>query len=265
MDKEIFESLISKYSKNVYNIAFRITCNKEDAEDITQETFLKVYDKYEQFENKSNIYTWIYRIALNISLKYKSKINSDLFENLNETIQYYKNSIPDEVRSWENDPEKAFLLNELTREIKQECTYFMTFILTEEQRLVYILRTILGFSYKKIAEILEVEESTIKSRLFRARNNLIKHFKNHCRWLNPKSSCNCNTRIGFAIHFVPEILSRVKKYASKTDDQFVVEHLEKIPKLSDYYRNLPLFDYENNDYGYYANRVKIKLQLTRKE
>lgn len=63
--------------------------------------------------------------------------------------------------------------------------------------------------------------------------------------MGSENSCNCKTRIGFAIHFVPEILSRVKKYASKKDERFIADKLEKIPKLNEYYKHLPLFDYHN--------------------
>lgn len=183
MDREVFEDLIKVYGKRVYNIALRITCNPEDAEDIVQETFFILYKKYDGFRGESNVFTWVYRIAVNASLQYKARITEKTFTTLEQDIQQASQSIPEEVASWESNPEDMYLVDELTSQISKECTYFMSFRLSCEQRIVFILRTILDFSYQQISEILDIPVSSVKARLSRARNNLVKYFTGQCQYL----------------------------------------------------------------------------------
>ena len=237
-----FADLVERYRKPVFNLAFRVTFSMEDAEDITQETFLTVHRKISQYREESSPLTWIYKIALNLSLRHKSKVDRRFIENLDEELHAHKGIHNDELQAWENNPENHYLVTELMNEIRQECTYFLTFTLTPEQRITYILRTILGVSMTEIAEVLEVDESTVKSRLFRARQNLMKHFQTNCHWLNSGSTCNCRDRLGFAIHYVPQILERVKTTADPEGSELVARELKKIPDLYEKFEHLPLFN-----------------------
>lgn len=82
---------------------------------------------------------------------------------------------------WERDPEKRYFYEELLREINRECYHFMTFRLTDEQRVVYILWVVLNFSLDDIIAIIQIDNSTVKTRLQRAKSNLRSYFRSRCQ------------------------------------------------------------------------------------
>jgi RNA polymerase sigma-70 factor (ECF subfamily) len=111
MEKTDFTEITRKYGKRIYNLAFRICGNVEDAKDITQEIFIIIHKKIDSFRDESDLFTWIYRIAVNTSLRYKTKINKQTFDSLDEQVSRYSNSVPDEVKEWESTPEKRYLMD----------------------------------------------------------------------------------------------------------------------------------------------------------
>lgn len=247
MDQNINE-LIEKYSKKVFNLAFRITGSRVDAEDVCQETFMQVYKSLDSFKGESNIYTWIHKIALNNCIKLKKKMSKAYVESLDEKVEMMKDDIPQEVQEWYSNPEKAVYINELLCEIRHGCLHFLSFRLPENQRIVYVMRNILDFSYKEISEILGIGENVIKARLNRARANLVEFFSNRCQWLTEDSSCSCKSRIGFALAYDPEILKRIKEQAvevgivSKVDLEAVYK-----PSIDDLYKKFPMIEYWGKD------------------
>lgn len=240
--------LIDKYSRKVYNLAFRITGSRQDAEDVTQETFMQAYQNLDRFKGESNIYTWLYKIALNNCLIIKKKMDKAYVESLDEKVEMYEDDIPEEVQEWYTNPEKAAYINELLGEIRQGCLHFLSFRLPENQRIVYIMRNVLDFSYKEISEILGISENVIKARLNRARANLIDFFSKRCQWLTKDNTCTCQSRIGFALAYDPEILKRVKEQAyeagivSKSDLISVYK-----PSIDELYQKFPMIEYWGKD------------------
>jgi RNA polymerase sigma factor (sigma-70 family) len=246
------DTLIELYGKKVFNLAYRLTGNRQDAEDITQETFLQVYRGLSDFRGDSKIYTWIYRIAVNNSLRVKKKPDRAYIDSIDQKIELFKNDIPDKVKSWESDPEKRFLYDELLREIRQECYYFMTFRLTEKQRVAYILRVVLGFSLDNVSGILRIEKNTVKARLQRAKSNLYSYFSGRCQWVEGEGECSCESRIGFALAFMPDLFERLRKYP--TDERYekiVSSSLRKIKDIDEIYENLTEENFQTQILAHY--------------
>ncbi|MFC2144977.1 RNA polymerase sigma factor, partial [Actinomycetota bacterium] len=225
----------------VFNLAFRITGNKFDAEDVVQETFLQVYKNLNKFKGKSQIYTWIYKIALNNGLKKKNNLNKVYIESIDEKIEKFKDDIPAEVKEWSENPEKAYLMNELTSEIHSGCLHFISFILPDDQRITYILKNVLDFTYEEISEILGVSKNVIKARLNRARENLKDYFTKRCKWIDPDNPCNCESRIGFGLAYDPELLRRVKMQAVKSNNS---PYDTSSKDIDDIYNKLPSINYD---------------------
>ena len=161
-----FEDLVAAYEKNVYNLALRMTGNAQDAEDMAQEAFIKAYNSLSHFRGDSKFSVWLYRIVSNVCLDFLRRQNRRPASSLSqedddgEEVQL---DVPDESQS----PE-LLLERQLTREAVQRGLQ----ALSEEQRQILLLREIQGLSYEEIAQTLDLEEGTVKSRIFRARKKL---------------------------------------------------------------------------------------------
>ncbi len=158
--------LVNQYSKRVYNLALRILRNREEAEDVLQETFLTVINKLDTFDGRSSFFTWVYRIATNAALMLlrKKKIRRANFrDNDLDPEQMYLSNVVD----WSQDP-TAHIEN---TEIKQRIDEALA-TLKEKYKTVFVLRDIEGLSTRETAEILDISEENVKIRLLRARQAL---------------------------------------------------------------------------------------------
>src|SRR5919108_4082847 len=107
-DVGAFEQLIKRYDRNVFRIAQHITQNREDAEDVVQDAFLKAYQNLEQFQGNSKFYTWLVRIAVNEALMKLRKRRNDRTVSLDEDVETEEGSMPREVADWSPNPEQLY-------------------------------------------------------------------------------------------------------------------------------------------------------------
>ena len=165
-DTDAFEVLVAAYEKNVFNVALQMTGNREDAQDMTQEAFLKAYSSLSSFRGDSKFSSWLYRIVSNVCLDFKRRQGRRPSSSLTveddegENVQL---DIADESQS----PE-ALLERKMTREAVRAGLQQ----LPDEQRQILLLREIQGLSYEEIGEAMGLEAGTVKSRIFRARKKL---------------------------------------------------------------------------------------------
>ena len=175
-DARAFEELVSRYERKIFRLAMNITQNKEDAEDVMQEAFLKSYSHLKDFQGNSRFYTWLVRIAVNESLMKLRKRKTTAAVSLDEPIESDGNFIPREVASWDPSPEERYAQTEL-REILERAVQALPPIF----RTVFILRDLDHLSTEETAEALEISVPAVKSRLLRARlqlrEDLTKYFK----------------------------------------------------------------------------------------
>jgi len=164
-DIAAFEELIAIYQKMVYNYCYRMSGNLHDAEDLTQEVFIKVYRNLNKFKERSQFSTWVYRIAYNTCIdRYRKKKPTDrdmvFLDSERENRSLKSNSyIPEDE-----------LLSKEKEEIIQRCID----ALRPEYRSVIILRDIQHHSYEEIASILDIPLGTVKSHISRGRSALRK-------------------------------------------------------------------------------------------
>ncbi|MGD9489641.1 MAG: RNA polymerase sigma factor [Calditrichaceae bacterium] len=153
-DIKSFEILVDKYQKTIFNVVYRMIHRFDDAEDITQSVFIKVYENLRSFNPKYKFFSWIYRIALNETLNYLNQRKR--IETLTEGM-VSKGKTPDEIfEEWER--------NERIQEALMEVPY--------NYRILIILKHFQGCSYEEIAYIADIPEKKVKSRLFTARQML---------------------------------------------------------------------------------------------
>lgn len=162
-DIKVFEQLVSMYEKKIYNYAYGFTLNREDALDITQEVFLKIYRNIDKFKEKSSLSTWIYKITSNVCIDAVRKNNKHKTVDMTAENEEYINKIPDKAESVDKILENKEISEEIFNSIKQ---------LDYDSRQVIVMRDILGLSYTEISEILKANDGTIKSRISRSRKKL---------------------------------------------------------------------------------------------
>ena len=153
-EKEAFGQIVNRYEKTVFNSAYRIVGDMDDAADITQATFVKVYEKIDSFNPDFKFFSWLYRISVNEAFNFQKR---------NKKAAYL------EMEPMTDQPGPYEDFRQLERcEHLERALETMTF----DYRVVIVLKHLMLLSYKEIAEILELPMKTVKSRLFSARQVL---------------------------------------------------------------------------------------------
>jgi len=161
-----FERLVAQYEKKVYNLAFRMVGNHEDASDIAQEAFLKVYTSLDQFRGESSFSTWLYRVVSNACLDELRRRARHRVVSIDTPVSVDDPS-PRQIPS--NDPEPG---HEIEKAEVQTAVQEGIKELPDDHRIILVLRDIQGLSYEEIAQVLDMPLGTVKSRLNRARLGL---------------------------------------------------------------------------------------------
>src|SRR6201994_904055 len=166
-DVQAFEQLVKQYDRQVFRIAQHITQNKEDAEDVVQDAFLKAYEKLHQFQGNSKFYTWLVRIAVNQSLMALRRRRPGKMVPIDEDVETEEGSVPRDLADWAPDPEQNYTQSELQRILEKTIKG-----LPPGFRVVFELRDVQGLSTEDTAEALGLSVPAVKSRLLRARLQL---------------------------------------------------------------------------------------------
>jgi len=171
-DTMAMERLILKYQNRIFNVIMKMCGNTDDAAELTQETFVKVIESIGKFKGRSSFYTWLFRIAVNLTLNYCQRnakmatrsLDAEETESDSSAGQVLKDFLCDDSAI---DPAVLAQRREL-------CDLAMQAMLKleEPQRAVMVLRDIEGMNYAQIADVLNVELGTVRSRLSRARSHL---------------------------------------------------------------------------------------------
>ena len=177
-DVSAFEELVRRYDRNVFRIAQHITQNREDAEDVVQDAFLKAYENLPQFQMQSKFYTWLVRIAVNEALMKLRRRRPERMVSLDEEVRTEEDSMPREIADWSPNPEQQYNQAELKDILGKTIQG-----LPPSFRTVFVLRDVEGLSTEETAEALDLSIPAVKSRLLRARlqlrERLSRYFKRH--------------------------------------------------------------------------------------
>lgn len=149
--KEAFCRIMDMYKDRIYGIAYRVTGSAQDAEDILQETFLKLWKFRQDINTEGELYPWIKRVALNMSIDYRRKKKRE-DKRIEENME---------------QPQEKINTN-----VQEQVTQLALDSLDEDKRSVFLLRVIGGYSYQEIAQRLGLSIGTVMSRLHRARKEL---------------------------------------------------------------------------------------------
>ena len=153
-DRQAFETLLVRYEKPVYNAAYRMLHDPDDARDVTQTVFLKVYEHLDQYDPSRRFFSWVYRITLN------------------ESINWLKKSSRQEALEQDTADEHSGPEQQAGETQTGEGMQAALMTIKPEYRAVIVLKHVLGCSYVEISEVLDIPEKKVKSRLYMARQLL---------------------------------------------------------------------------------------------
>ncbi len=175
-DAAAYDELMRKYQERIYGTLYHMTSNHEDANDLTQETFIKAYRVLNTFKGDSSFYTWIYRIAINKTINFLKQRRNKVHMSLND-LDFNAEHDPDLVALVsDKTPHRDAGLSELQEKLNEAMQK-----LSKPHRLVVTLHDIQGLSHEEIGKIMDCNVGTVRSRLFYARQQLQAHLSNYLK------------------------------------------------------------------------------------
>src|SRR6478736_5434740 len=166
-DSSAYDELIRRYQQRIYATVYHMTSNHEDANDLTQETFIKGYRALKGFKGDSSFYTWVYRIAVNKTINFLKQRKNRSHMSLND-LDFNAEHDPDLVALVsDKTPRREANLSELQEKLNEAMQK-----LSDSHRLVVTLHDVQGLSHEEIGKIMDCNPGTVRSRLFYARQQL---------------------------------------------------------------------------------------------
>ena len=156
-DQAAFRKIVEEYRQQAFSVAFRITCNEDEARDAVQESFIKAWQKIRTYDMAQKFPTWFIKIVINTSIDRKRRMKQQVQVRLEDVIRIIdrQNFDPEKVRL--ENSENALLINWLAEK------------LPEKQRIIFILRDIQGMEAAEVCQVLNLPETSVKSNLYHAR------------------------------------------------------------------------------------------------
>jgi RNA polymerase sigma-70 factor (ECF subfamily) len=166
-DLEAYDELVKRYQERIYATVYHMTSNHEDANDLAQDSFIKAFQALKSFKGGSSFYTWLYRIAVNKTINFIKQRKNRIHMSLND-LDF----------NAENNPDLVALISDKTprrdaglKELQEKLNAAML-KLSEPHRLVVVLHDVQGMSHEEVAEVMDCNIGTVRSRLFYARQQL---------------------------------------------------------------------------------------------
>jgi len=165
-DRAAFNEIVLRYKSKVFNFIHRMIPSIQDAEDLTQETFVRAYTSIRSFQSRASLNTWLFRIATNLCIDYsrRSKKSQGLVTSLSQDTDDDEAETERDIPDVQNDPQRLLLNKELGAQLDLALRD-----LPEKLRAVVLLYDVEGLAYDEIASIAQCPLGTVKSRLFNAR------------------------------------------------------------------------------------------------
>lgn len=151
--EERFKKAVTDYRERIYLMILKYVRNREDAKDLTQETFIKAYNSLGSFRGESSLYTWIYRIAVNLAINFKTRSRVSSFQSIEDHTGIYSGDAPSD----------SILRKEISEKIDRSVTR-----LPEKQRMVFVLRYYEERPYSEISELMGITEGAAKANFHQA-------------------------------------------------------------------------------------------------
>lgn len=179
--------LVEKYQPYLYNLALRLVYYPQDADDLSQDVWIKILNSIDSFEEKSDFKTWSYKIMINHFLNQKRKYTDLTFEDFENTMDNMNDGL---LSKQYDEGFKQVLINEA----KVGCMMGMLLCLNAEQRAIFVLGEIFEVKSQIASEIFSITKDNFRKKLSRARNDLYSFMNNQCSLINKNNSCKCELK-----------------------------------------------------------------------
>jgi RNA polymerase sigma factor (sigma-70 family) len=191
-DRDALDGLVRALQDDVYGLALRMLWNREDAEDATQEILVRVVTRLAQFDFRSQLRTWVYRVAVN----YLLDVKKSPVERMRLNFERFADDLGDGLSSdGPADAERSLL----TEEVRIGCTLGMLQCLDRPHRLAYILGEILELSGPEAADVLHINAELFRKQLQHARAAIVAFTQRYCGLVSDAAACACNRRVPAAV------------------------------------------------------------------
>lgn len=174
-DQDAYRVLVERHSRSLFRLAYRMTSNEQDAEEVVQEAFLRAYRRLDKFELRANFGTWVYRIAVNCSLDLMRKRKSEMEQRQQPSAQQEDGERPSAIEMAESpmpSPDRLALSGELREQVKAAMA-----TLSAVERTAFVMRHYEGCSIEEIGEVLGLNTGATKNSVFRAVQKLRRHLE----------------------------------------------------------------------------------------
>lgn len=222
-EREALDHIVRALQGDVYGLALRTLWNREDAEDATQEILVRVVTRLAQFDFRSRLRTWVYRIAVNYILDVKKSP----VERMHLTFERFADDLAEGLSS-EGPAEAEHSL--LTEEVKIGCTLAMLQCLDRPHRLTYILGELFELPGPEAAEALAISPELFRKRLQHSRAAVLSFTRAHCGLASDSAACRCHRRVPIALRsgrVHANALDFASKAASYQETRSLVRRVEQ--------------------------------------
>lgn len=191
-NRAALERLVRSLQGNIYGLALRMLCNREDAEDATQEILIRIVTRLSQFDFRSKLTTWAYRIAVNYILDVRKSAVERMHLSFERMAEDLTRGLDMEALA---ETERSLLIEE----VKVGCTLAMLQCLDRPHRLVYVLGEILETPGPEAAEALGISPELFRKRLQKARAAIVNFIRGYCGLVSDTAPCRCNRKLPEAL------------------------------------------------------------------
>ena len=226
-------SLVRALQGDVYGLALRMLWHREDAEDATQEILVRIVTRLSQYDFRSQLKTWVFRVATNYLLDVKK---SPIERQRLTFAQFGDDLARGLAEAGPADAESSLL----TEEVKVGCTLAMLQCLDREHRVAYVLGEILELPAPDAAQVLEIEPPAFRKRLQRARESIESFTRAHCGLVSDAAACRCHRRVSAALELGrvrPNALAFAQSPSSFVDARQLVRRVEQARRAFEVHRS----------------------------
>ncbi|MGJ5820451.1 RNA polymerase sigma factor [Paludibaculum fermentans] len=190
--RDALERLVRALQGDIYGLSLRMLCNREDAEDATQEILVRIITRLSQFDFRSKLKTWAYRVAVNYILD----VRKSTVERLHLSFESFAEDLSGALNlAAPSDAEQSLLLEE----VKVGCTLGMLQCLDRPHRLAYVLGEILELPGSDAAEALDIAPALFRKHLQHAREAILQFTRRYCGLASDDAPCTCNRQLPAAL------------------------------------------------------------------